>query len=125
MAELASGAAEDRLLIFLVDLADESTDPGSAALLPLPPPLLAPPHLPAVAPPSSDGGAGARRRDDLSCAAAMARRPLLPPPPPTPLPCQREELRWRPELNSELRGGVDGAGGARETAMAGLHPQRR
>jgi hypothetical protein len=47
---------------------------------------------------------------------------LASPPLPTPLPCRREELRWRPdlpaELDSELGEGVDGAGGARETAAA-------
>jgi hypothetical protein len=58
-------------------------------------------------PTRTDGGAGAPP----------------PRPPPTPLPCRREQLRWRPdlpaELDSELGGGADDAGSARDLGLEG------
>jgi hypothetical protein len=58
-------------------------------------------------PARTDGGAG-----------APPPRPL-----PTSLPCRHEQLRWRPdllaELDSELGGGADGAGSARDLGWEG------
>jgi hypothetical protein len=53
--------------------------------------------------------AGLQRRRSTAVVCEKARRRQRAPPLATPLPCRRQELRWRPDLPAELDSKLGGA----------------